>query len=966
MDRDDLSMRIQALESEVAYLKSILDSHGIKYDNGMVCKAEDRSSSAEIVFPEITEDHARLLYSYFKGRRDVYSHRIQFPDGAVYIPQCKNRRSYHLCPKKTGKNIKCAECPNKDYIPLSRSALMAHLKGERKDCNDVIGIYPLLPDGTCNFLVFDFDDHNSDGSILWQHDVDAFSKICIINGIDPLVERSRSGNGAHVWIFFSEPISASRAREFGAALITKGLESVDVPDFKYYDRMMPMQDCLQKGKLGNLIALPLQGQALKNGNSAFVDEHWFPYQDQWAKLKSVRKLSPIEVYDKITEWGEGKDPLGILSDSDTENKEKPWKSADTVFDPDDISGRMEIILANGIYVRKDNVKPRLLNLLRREAAYSNPEFYRNLAMGFDTRNIPRIIYKGYDSGGYLCLPRGCENKLIAKLNSSFIPYNLKDERQKGRSIEVSFNGSLYPEQEVAAKAMLNYENGILSAATAFGKTVVGSYMIVSRKVNTLILVRNSEILKNWIEDLNRFLIIKEELPEYKTRTGRVRRRKELIGCLQSTTNTLTGIVDVAMITSLGKAGSINSIVKNYGMVINDECHHAAAETDEAVLMEVNAKYVYGLTATPKRDDGQVKSVFFQIGPIRHTYSAKDRALKQGIGHYVYPRFTRLVDLDEDKHSISDTYRIVVENELRNELIVKDILDSVQSGRTPIVISKFVNHAELLYNKLLDKVNHVFLLKGGRSSKERDRVRALMNAVPENENMIVVATGSYIGEGFNFPRLDTLFIAAPIRSENNVEQFAGRINRDYEGKKDVVIYDYIDQHVKVLDRMYHKRLRTYRQIGYEICSDIHSEMAPKNAIYDFQNYKDIYKDDLKNAAKEIIISSPWVSSGKSWELICLVAEFQEKNRNVKIHVMTRPAELYEELEFEMRQRLQGLKEMGITLHLSEKCHERYAVIDRNIVWYGSMNLLAKEKDTDNLIRIVSREVAEELICLSEIR
>lgn len=967
---DNLLNQIVVLKQEVAYLKSVLDTYGIPYnfpESDVVTNrlVENTQNKVEVLFPEITPEHAKLLYSMFRGRKDVFSKRSKTKNGySGYFPVCRNFWKYGLCPKACGEKIKCSECDNKDYEPLSITALMAHLKGESEDYNDVIGIYPLLPDNTCNFLVYDFDNHSQDGSIEWRKDVNIFRDICYKNGICPLVERSRSGNGAHVWIFFSEPIPASIAREFGTALITKGSETIDIPDFKFYDRMMPMQDKLPYGGLGNLIALPLQGKALKNGNSAFVDENWNPYYDQWKKLRSVRKLSYNEVESKISQWGVERSGLGVLSEIETDDAQIfPWQSQSLQITNSDVTGNIEITLANGCYIKKSNLKPSILNRLRREAAYNNPEFYKKLAMGFTTVGTPRIVYKGYDIGEYLCLPRGCADNVKRLLNASDIPYDIADERQRGKSIKVNFNGNLYPEQEIAVADLMKYDNGILSAATAFGKTVVGAYLIAQKKVNTLVLVRNTEVLKNWLEDLTRFLDIDEELPEYTTPKGRIKRRKDIIGKLHSSSNTLTGIIDVAMITSFGKVGDINPAVKDYGMVIIDECHHAAAETDEAVLMAVNAKYVYGLTATVKRDDGQVKSVLFQIGPVRYTYSAKDRALKQGIKHYVYPRFTRSVDLNEDKHSISEIYQLVVNDKIRNKRIVEDAIMCVQDGRNPIVMTKYIEHAELLYQQLQDKAEHVFLLRGGKSSKERDAIRLKMNSIPDNESVIVVAIGKYIGEGFNYPRLDTLLIAMPIAWEGNVEQYAGRINRDYTGKRDVIIFDYIDQHIGVFDRMYHKRMHTYKCIGYEICSNMSVKQEIHNSIYDIYNYGRVYKADLSSAQEEIIISSPRVNSGKTWNLICLaVATFKDKD--VKIHVLTLPPVVYKDFESDARGHHNSMETVGIKVHISDKCHERFAIIDRNIVWYGSMCLLAKEREDDNIIRLESSEIAEELLSIQK--
>jgi hypothetical protein len=292
---------IARLESEIQYLKGLLDENGIRYDYEAFIEAAKRKEPVEIEFPALTAEHAIQFYSYFRGRKDVY---VKRNSKKGYYTQCNNFWKTGVCPKKNQEKVKCQDCPAKDYTKLTISVILEHLKGTKEDCSDVIGLYPLFPDGTCWFLVFDFDNHDEDAvpSKGWEQEVDALREICMLVGIDPLVERSRSGQGAHVWIFFSEAIQAAKVRRFGEALLAKGAESVSLKSFRYYDRMMPMQDSLPEGKLGNLIALPLQGQALRKGNSVFVDENWKPYKDQWSKLLYMRKLSEAEVDAYVKSW----------------------------------------------------------------------------------------------------------------------------------------------------------------------------------------------------------------------------------------------------------------------------------------------------------------------------------------------------------------------------------------------------------------------------------------------------------------------------------------------------------------------------------------------------------------------------------------------------------------------------------------------------------------------------------------
>lgn len=981
----ELQQKVYNLESKVEYLQGVLMEAKIPYEYEIEQPEEivlhtdttEENQGARIIPEAITKNHAKYFYSMFKGRMDVYSKRGGKPNTKTgktgYYTQCWNFWKDGICPKKTGNKIKCGECKNQNYKPLTGENIMNHLKGEREDCSDVIGLYPMFPDETCNFLVFDFDNHdektngddfaNTDDE--WMEEVNAMRAICKNNDIQVLVERSRSGKGAHIWLFFEESIPASLARKFGTALLTKGAESVNQKNFKSYDRMLPAQDHMPEGGLGNLIAVPLQGQALKKGNSAFIDEKWNAYPNQWNVLKETSKISKAYIVEKVNEWTTD-GLLGVLAEDmsgnveKSENEEsKPWEKKKQRLEISDIDGILKITLANQIYIDIENVKPRLQNQIRRLAAFSNPEFYKNQAMGFSTQGTARIISCSQDVDHYVCIPRGCEERLIERLTDSGVPFKKEDCRKAGRSISVSFVGELYPEQKKAADKMLNYDTGILGAATAFGKTAVGAYLVSARKVNTLILVHNTEIMKNWVEDFEKFLDIDEELPEYKTATGRIKKRKSVIGRMYAGHNSVTGIIDVVMISSLGKKGEINQLVKDYGLVIMDECHHGASQTAEEVLNEVNAKYVYGLTATPKRDDGQEQKVFMQFGPIRYRYTAKDKAKEQGIEHFVYPRFTRLVHAEGETLKINKAYQMVRESDIRNNQIISDVEDCLENGRTPLVLTKFKDHAAYLYDKLSGKANHIFLLQGGKSAKERDLIRKQMKEVPENETIVLVAIGQYIGEGFNYPRLDTMMLTTPIAWQGNVEQYAGRLHRDFEGKQDVIIYDYVDSHIRVLERMYHKRLRAYKKIGYEICLALKDKKQIANAIYDNESYAAIYEKDLLEANNNIIISSPGINEKKVKRIISLIRKRQESG--VAVSVITLKPESYPENRVEKtRQLINQLIAVGIKVRQEPIMHEHYAIIDEEIVWYGSMNLLSGEKEDDNLMRVVSKEIVLELM------
>ena len=537
-----------------------------------------------------------------------------------------------------------------------------------------------------------------------------------------------------------------------------------------------------------------------------------------------------------------------------------------------------------------------------------------------------------------------------------------DKRQQGRNINVEFNGELRPEQNKALKELTKHDNGILHAATAFGKTVVCSAVIAEKKVNTLILLESSALIEQWKDALNKFLIIDEELPQYKTKTGRLRTRKSLIGILQGVHDSMTGIVDIAMVGSLCKKGEFHNLLNDYGLVIIDECHHSASETIANVLKEVKARYVYGVTATPKRGDGLEKINYMLIGPIRYSYTAKEKAMEQGIQHLVYPRFTRTVPprgVLIGKMHPNEAYEIIHNNDIRDEQIVEDVKNCVSAGRTPVVLSRYKDHSEKLYERLKAYAENVFLMTGNNSKKEHKKILEQMHQVDKAESLILIATGSLVGEGFDFPRLDTLFMATPVSFRGVVEQYAGRLNRDYAGKENVIIYDYVDNHITMFNNMYMKRLKAYKQIGYEIAGGLHNDKQTANAIYDGDNYAENYHKDLLDANKNIIISSPAISGTKVYELINLLKEKQLSGVQITIVTWAPDSYGFGDASYWM-QLHEEMRKAGFYIKTVEESCERFAVIDQEVVWYGNINLLAKDKVDDSIMRVLSKEIASELM------
>ena len=983
-----------------------------------------------VYLPRITSDILNRFFSYFHGREDVYANRAGKANPKTgkygYYPKCQNFYKQGICLKtlkEQPSKLSCSNCRYRQFIPISPKALYEHLMGMKSNCSDVIGIYPIFPDETCNFLVFDFDDHdssvntasdnadNQNGSVSVSNqrstntiidDVISLKKILEHFAIPYLVERSRSGKGFHVWTFFEEPVEVDIARRFGNALLTAGSDFVNLKSFKTYDRMLPASDHLPSGGLGNLIALPLQGMALRKGNSAFVDDSFTPYREQFEVLFKTRKLNKTSVLQLLNELKISKSnqfgmfyelnaesESAVLTDktnintNETDGKtlqqldlfnmngaESVFKGTsvlkkDILFRKEDIIDNLTVVIAHKIFIKETSLKPRFLNQLRRLSSFLNPQFFMNERMGYSNYDTPRIISCFIEEKGYLGLPRGLLDELDLRFKHAGIPYSKDDRTNAGNRIKVEFTGQLYSEQKLAVDNLLKYKNGILQAATAFGKTVVGSYIISKLKVNALIIVHNEEIANNWFNDFNRFLCVDEPLPEYRTASGRIRHRKAVYGFLSSKKNTLTSIIDVVMVQSLGSLGNIKSLVKNYGLVIVDECHHSAAASFYDALSQVNARYFYGFSATPFRNDGLDRKLFYLFGPVRFRYTAIDKISSLGIPHYVISRFIPFTYYAK-ADNLNQITEELLKDKRRNEIIVSDIKDAVMNHRTPIVITKRLEHARLFLDRLRGAADNTILLTGSLSSQEKRNAIKRLHSIPDTESLILIATGQYVGEGFNYPRLDTLFMTAPISSKNNVEQYAGRLNRDYKGKEDVIIFDYVDNQVPVLSNMYKKRIRTYHKIGFNLVSGLLNYKNTDSRIktfFDIHDYSHQLNLDLKKAQKEIVIysNSSDITSYKRFihnlsDLLLL---------GVKIVIVTsdfisRSVSTGSFLDKQCEDNLEKFcYSSGVTLIGKNYKVDAFIVIDKELVWYGA-DFIEGVKRSDVILRLESVSAATELL------
>jgi superfamily II DNA or RNA helicase len=898
------------------------------------------------------EKKIELFHSLFRGRTDVYAKRCYSKkhDSCYYIPACKNEWVRGLCDRT---RVKCKDCKHRDLLPLTKDVIDRHLRNKDDNGAGIMGVYPLLENETCFFLAFDFDEEK------WEEDVATFRSVCDSLDIPIAVERSRSGNGAHVWLFFEEAVSALSARRLGNVLLTKAMTVRHEIPFSSYDRMFPNQDFMPKGGFGNLIALPLQGGARKKGNSEFLDENFQNYPDQWEYLSSVRKMNQEELDRLLGELCVGSG-LGELGNSVREEKEdnKPWESKMAErLNTKDFPDNLTIIEANRLYIAKESISPRALNRIKRLAAFSNPQFYKTQKMRMSTFGIPRIILLLDETDEYIGIPRGCRSALTHLLDESQVNYTFDDKRNKGKRINVSFRGTLRKEQQSAAESLLQYENGILSVPTAFGKTVIGASLIAERKCNTLILVHLHTLFEQWKKSLEQFLEINEVLPSPEKKRGR-KTVCSMIGQTGSGKDTSSGIIDIALVQSLMHDNEVDEMVKNYGMVIVDECHHASSLTFEKVLSAANAQYVYGLTATPVRQDGQHPVVFMQCGPVRYRISAKEQAGKRDFEHYVVPCFTSfrkpLTRSESDWH-ITQIYASLVENESRNQQIVADVLDVVENNRTPVILTQRKDHVMMLAEMLKKQTDtHIFTLVGADSAKTKRQMTESLAAVPPEEKLIIIATGKYIGEGFDYPRLDTLFLASPIAWKGTLAQYAGRLHREYPGKRDVLVYDYVDIHIPVLERMYHKRLTGYAQIGYKVLSS-KNEPDRISMIYDSNTFVPVLGNDFSEAKKEILIVCPYIRKKQINRVFDWLKTPLE--RGVSLTVITCPAESYKEPE-RAGICIETLQAKSDVI-LEPDIYQKYIIIDNHLVWYGSIGLLDYANSDDTIMRLESIELVAEL-------
>ncbi len=777
--RDESKHRLTALRAELAAFNAEPE----------IQVRPPRAIEARI--PRTPAEKIRLFRSLFRGREDIFPTRfVSAKSGkSGYAPACLNKFVQGVCqlPK-----VRCGDCPNQAFIPFDDAAVVGHLTGRH-----VMGIYPLLADESCWFLAVDFDKST------WIEDVGAFVETSRRVGLPAAVERSRSGNGAHVWFFFSSPVPAAAARKMGCYLITETMSRRHELSMESYDRLFPSQDTMPRGGFGNLIALPLQHGPRALGYSVFIDDQLRPYPDdeQWSYLASLPRIDVATVEQIAREATEQGSVVGIQV-ATTEEGPTPWarlpsRKRGPLVISEPLPKVVRAVLAQKLFVDKTRLPSPLINQIKRLGAFQNPEFYKKQSMRLSTATTPRVIACAEDLPQFVALPRGCQGELEAMLRDYGVTVEIEDQRVGGERLPFQFQGKLTSVQQAAADALLAHDIGVLVAPPGVGKTVVGTYLIAARGCSTLVLVHRQPLLDQWLAQLSLFLGLEPKQ----------------IGQIGAGKKTGNGRIDVAMIQSLVRKNNVQDVVAQYGQVIVDECHHLPAVSFERVLVEAKARYVMGLTATPQRRDGHHPITTMQLGPVRFAVNPKSQAAQRPFAHTLMVRETGFKTLCEESASIQDLYAALAADVKRNQLILDDVIGALEQRRSPILLTERKDHLEYFAAQLSRIARHVVVLQGGMSPSERREVKRQLAVISDAEERVVIATGRYIGEGFDDARLDTLFLALPVSWKGTLIQYAGRLHRLHKAKQEVQIFDYVDREVPVLWRMFQKRLRGYRGLGY---------------------------------------------------------------------------------------------------------------------------------------------------------
>ncbi|MGZ4357197.1 MAG: TOTE conflict system archaeo-eukaryotic primase domain-containing protein [Gaiellaceae bacterium] len=711
--------------------------------------------------PASAAEKVALVRSLFRGRDDVYALRWESVRTANsgYAPATAEGWNRH---------------GPKTYLPLDDEALERHLRGRES-----IGVYPLLYDDTCLFLACDLD------GATWQLDALALLEACAEYEVPAALERSRSGAGGHVWIFFAAPVAAAAARRLGALLLRAAMTRRGELDLASYDRLFPNQDFLPAKGFGNLIALPLQGRCRAAGTSVFLDPARFePWPDQWAFLSSLERLDPTSLERLLIEHEEIAVGAAALS---------PQR---TLLRGERLPAEIQCTIGADLAIARADLPPSLLAELKHLASLHNPLVYERQRLRLSTHQTPRLIRCYEEDPTHLHLPRGLHRQVedaVANAGSRLVT---DDRRPTHTQLPLVFRGELSPLQANAALAMLAHDDGVLVAPPGTGKTVIACALIAERKLPTLVLAHSKPLLEQWRTQLTTLL----DLPSKQIGQKGGGRRK------------LTGVVDLAMIQSLKAIDDLDAFFGGYGLIVIDECHHLPAFSFEAAVRHAPARHFLGLTATPYRRDGLQEIITMQCGPIRHQIASSEGPAGK-ISLELIVRETGLAFADAAEQPIQEVFRLLVADKRRIALVCDDVLAALAEGRRCLVLSQWKQHCHALADRLQSRDISSLMLEGGLGRRARAALLDQIENTPANEPLVVIATGQYLGEGFDCPQLDTLFLTFPISFKGRLVQYTGRLMRAHEGKTSVRVYDYADIKVPVLRAMHTRRLTTYKTLGF---------------------------------------------------------------------------------------------------------------------------------------------------------